>query len=270
MPAPSYYRVFLLGLLGSFFSLIPARALESDQIQIAPPMRQIQSPSPDASAEQLEKQGDELRSHKAYLDAIDYYREAMKKSPQSASLSNKVGISELMLQRPKEAARDFEHAIKKDSKFADAYNNLGVSNYVRRKYGAAIKQYKKALQLDADSASFHSNIGAAYFARKDFDHASQAYAEAVRLDPEIFEHTSHSGISAQIASPEDRAHYDFIVAKLYARAKDLDRSLQFLRKAMEEGYKGVKDVYTDPEFAELRKDARFAELMKTAPPPVPE
>ncbi len=270
MPAPSYYRVFLLALLGSFFSLIPARALESDQIQIAPPMRQIQSPSPDASAEQLEKQGDELRSHKAYLDAIDYYREAIKKAPDSASLSNKVGISELMLQRPKEAARDFEHAIKKDSKFADAYNNLGVSNYVRRKYGAAIKHYKKALQLDADSASFHSNIGAAYFARKDFDHASQAYAEAVRLDPEIFEHTSHSGISAQIASPEDRAHYDFIVAKLYARAKDLDRSLQFLRKAMEEGYKGVKDVYTDPEFAELRKDARFAELMKTAPPPVPE
>lgn len=270
MYAPSYRRVFLFALFVSNFFPISAVAVQTDQIQIAPPMPQIEAPSPNASAQELEQQGDDLRSHKAYLDAIDYYREALKKFPQSASLSNKVGISELMLQRPKEAARDFEQAIKKDGKLADAYNNLGVSDYVRRKYGAAIKQYKKALQLDPNSASFHSNIGAAYFARKDFEHASESYAEAVRLDPEIFDHTSHSGISAQIASPEDRAHYDYIVAKLYAKAKDLDRSLQFLRKAMEEGYKGVKDVYTDPEFAELRKDARFAELMKATAPPVQE
>src|SRR6266496_436347 len=250
------------------FALSAALALQTDQVQIAPPMRQIQSPPAGATAEELEKQGDGLRSQKAYLDAIDYYREAMKKSSESASLPNKIGISELMLQRPKEAARDFELSIRKDRKFADAYNNLGVSHYLRRKYGAAIKQYKKAMELEPDSASFHSNLGAAYFARKDFQHASEAYAEAVRLDPEIFDHTSHSGIAAQIASPEDRAHYDYIVAKLYAKARDLDRSLQFLRKAAEEGYKSIKDVYTDPEFAELRKDARFAELMKAAPAPI--
>jgi tetratricopeptide (TPR) repeat protein len=267
MSAPSF-RFFLPALLSSIVAISAAPALQTDHIQIAPPMRQIQAPPAGATAEELEKQGDELRSHKAYLDAIDYYREAMKKSSDSSSLPNKIGISELMLQRPKEAARDFELSIKRNHKFADAYNNLGVSHYLRRKYGAAIKQYKKALELESDSASFHSNLGAAYFARKDFELASEAYAEAVRLDPEIFDHTSHSGISAQVASPEDRAHYDYIVAKLYAKARDLDRSLQFLRKAAEEGYKGIKDVYTDPEFAELRKDARFAELMKATPAPI--
>src|SRR5438876_8449329 len=136
MYAPSYRRVFLFALFVSNFFPMSAVAVQTDQIQIAPPMRQIEAPSPNASAQELEQQGDDLRSHKAYLDAIDYYREALKKFPQSASLSNKVGISELMLQRPKEAARDFEQAIKKDGKLADAYNNLGVSDYVRRKYGA--------------------------------------------------------------------------------------------------------------------------------------
>jgi tetratricopeptide (TPR) repeat protein len=270
MSAPSFSRWFLLTLFASFLVLSTALARQTDQIQIAPPMRQIQAPPANASAADLEKQGDELRSHKAYLDAIDYYREAMKKAPDSFSVPNKIGISELMLQRPKEAAKDFELSIKKNKKFADAYNNLGVSAYLRRKYGAAIKYYKKALELEPDSASFHSNLGAAYFARKDFEHASQSYAEAVRLDPEIFDHTSHTGIAAQIASPEDRAHYDYIMARLYAKIRDLDRSFQFLRKAAEEGYKGIKEVYTDPEFAELRKDARFADLMKPTPAPIAE
>jgi tetratricopeptide (TPR) repeat protein len=242
----------------------------SDQIQIAPPMRQVPAPSPNASPADLEKQGDALRAEKNYLDATDYYRAAISKSPDSAALHNKLGISELMLQRFKEAGKEFERAIKLDKKFAEAVNNLGVIDYERRKYGAAAKQYKKALVLQPDSASFYSNLGAAYFAKKDFERATKAYAEAVRLDPEIFDRTSHSGIAAQMASPQDRAHYDYVLAKLYAKIGDRDHSLEFLRKSMEEGYKDVKNVFTDPEFAELRKDARFEQLMKSKPIAIPE
>jgi tetratricopeptide (TPR) repeat protein len=233
-------------------------------------MRQVQPPSSNASAAELEKQGDDLRSGKQYMDALDYYQAALAKEPQNAPVCNKLGITELMLQRFKEAGKDFERAIKANRKFAEAYNNLGVINYERRKYRPAIKQYKKALAIQADSASFYSNLGAAYFARREFEDATKAYAKAVEIDPEIFERTSHTGIAAQMASPEDRAHYDFVLAKLYAKMGDRDHSLEFLRKSMEEGYKDVKDVYTDPEFAELRKDARFAELMKINPVAIPE
>jgi len=249
---------------------IAAQASQSDQIQIAPPMRQIQSPPPGASAQELEKRGDELRAQKAYLDAIDYYRAALPKATQTAPVLNKLGIAELMLQRFKDAGKSFEQAIKKDNKFAEAYNNLGVIDYERRRYGAAVKQYKKAIDLSPESASFYSNLGAAYFARKEFESASQAYTKAVQIDPEIFDHSSHTGIAAQMASPQDRAHYDYVLAKLYAKMGDSDHSLQYLRRAMEDGYKGVSEVYTAPEFADLRKDARFADLMKAKPPAIPE
>jgi tetratricopeptide (TPR) repeat protein len=268
MSLASFRNTLLLAL---FASLIPCASGQStsEEIQIAPPLRRVAPPSPDAPAVELERQGDDLRSRKQYLDALDYYKAAMAKA-QTAALANKLGITELMLQRFKEAGRDFEHAVKIDRTFADAVNNLAVIDYERRKYRGAVKQYKKAIALRPDSASFYSNLGAAYFARKDFERATKAYAKAVQLDPDIFEHTSHTGITAQMASPEDRAHYDYVVAKLYAKMGDKDHSLEYLRKSMEEGYKDVKNAYTDPEFADLRKDARFDELMKAKPLALPE
>jgi hypothetical protein len=56
-----------------------------------------------------------------------------------------------------------------------------------------------------------------------------------------------------------------MVAKMYAQAGDLDHSFEYLRKAMEEGYKNIKRVYTDSEFATLREDKRFTELMAQKP-----
>jgi tetratricopeptide (TPR) repeat protein len=247
-----------------------AQLSELDQIQIAPPMSQVQPPPKDATAAELEKQGDELRAQKAYLDALDYFHAALAKSPDNPQVLNKIGIVELLLQRYREATKNFEQALKKDRKFAEACNNLGVADYLRRKYGPAIKQYKKALEIAPDSASAYNNLGAAYFARKDFVRASEAYTQAVRLDPMIFEHTSRTGIAAQMSSPGDRAHYDYVLAKLFAKMGDSDHSLQYLRKALEDGYKQVESALTDPEFAELRKDARFTDLMKARPVAISE
>jgi tetratricopeptide (TPR) repeat protein len=264
---------FLSSLVIALVIVAPAgfaQLSQLDQIQVAPPMRQVQPPSPNASVQELEKQGDQLRSEKAYLDAIDYFRAALVKAPQSAGIYNKLGISELMLQRYRDAGKSFEQAIKRDSKFSEAYNNLGVVQYERRKYRGAVKYYKKAIAISSDSPSAYSNLGAAYFAQKKFELASQMYLQALKLDPLIFDRTSRAGIAAQMASPQDRAHYSYVVAKLYAKLGDADHSLEYLRKAMEEGYKNVKDVYTDPEFAGLRKDARFAELMKEKPQALPE
>jgi tetratricopeptide (TPR) repeat protein len=238
----------------------------SDHLQIAPPLiRSVEPPASDASAESLEQRGDDLRKQKLFLDALDYYRAAIFKSPSSAALYNKMGITELLLQRWAEAKKDFERAIKYDHQFADAYNNLGVIYYVSKKYGKAIGKYDKAIELRSDSASFYSNLGAAYFAKKDFQHSVSAYSRALQLDPDVFERTSHAGISAQMSKPEDRAHYDYVVAKLYAKMGISDRSLQYLRRAMEEGYKDINNVYKDAEFASLRKDPRFAELMSARP-----
>jgi tetratricopeptide (TPR) repeat protein len=241
-----------------------AQASPSEQIQVGSPLRHTQAPLAGATPQELEQRGDELRGQKSYLYALDYYGTALKKQP-SPSLLNKIGITQLELQRFHEASKNFERAIKNDREYADAYNNLGVIYYLEKKYGKAIKQYEKAIKLRQDAPSYFSNLGAAYFSKKELEKAVAAYTEAMHLDPNIFERTSHTGVQAQMASPEDRAHFDYVMAKLFAQAGNSDRSLQYLRKALEEGYKRIDEVYKDAEFAGLRKDPRFTELMAARP-----
>ncbi len=247
------------------------QASHSEQVQVTPPaIRTVDPPAPDATVADLEARGDQLRVQKLYLDALDYYRAALAKEPNSARLLNKMGIAELMMQRNREAKKAFERSIKANQASADAHNNLGVVYYEEKHYGPAIKEYRRAIALDDTSAAFFSNLGAAQFSRREFDQAVVSYQHALELDPDVFERTSRGGVQAQLPSPEDRARYDYTVAKLYAKMGFSDRSLEYLRKAMEEGYKDFKNVYKDTEFAELRKDKRFAELVATKVPALPE
>ena len=265
----SRYGLALLFLLAPLPALPASQS--SEQLQVGPPpLHRAEPPAPGASAEQLESSGDQFRVEKNFLDAVDYYEASTKKSPNNAVLYNKIGICQLMLQRYKEAKKSFEHASKADRNHADAYNNLGVIYYQAKNYSKAIKQYEKAIALKDDAASFFSNRGAAYFGKRQFDKAVLDYAKAMEIEPDIFERTSRSGVMAQLPSPEDRAHYDYVLAKLYARKGVADLSLHYLKKAMEEGYKDIKDVYKDNEFTELRKDPRFAELMASKPPAIQE
>ena len=225
--------------------------------------------TPSMSAAELENRADELRAAKEYADAHDFYRAALSKNPNSAALYNKLGINELMSLHLRQAKSDFEHALRLDRRLASAYNNLGVLEYALKRYRGAIKNYEKAIHLE-ENASYYSNLGTAYFSNKDFRDATQAYARAVQMDPAIFDHSSRSGVSGQIASPEDRAHFSYVLAELYAKQGYSDRSLECLRRALEEGYKRVNDAYSDAAFSQLRHDPRFVELMSRRPAVIPD
>ena len=264
-------RLLLASLF--FFAVLPiplVSAQSSEQVQVGPPLHRAEPPHAGATREELENRGDQLRVDKDFFDALDYYHAALKLDANNAVLYNKAGICQLMLQRYKEAKKSFERAIKADRTHADAYNNLGVIYYREKNYNKAIKQYDKAIQIRNDAASYYSNRGAAYFSKKQFEKAVPDYSKALELDPDIFERTSRGGVLAQLPSPEDRARYDYVLAKLYAKMGDTDRSLHYLKKAMEEGYKDIRDVYKDVEFTELRKDPRFGELMAAKTTAIPE
>jgi len=259
----------LLLLCSAALLLAATEAFPQSVQQPAPfsPAQLQEIPDGSASAAELEEQGDQLRAEKRYLDSIDFYRVALQKKP-TALLWNKEGMSYLLLLRADKASKCFDHAIKLDKHAPEGYNNRGYIEQMKRKYDKAIRYYTKAISLRPDDAVFYYNMGSSYFGKHDYATAAEEYKTAFTLDPNIFIRVARTGIMAQATSPEDRAAFAFMVARMYAQAGDVDHSLEYLRKAMENGYKHINLVYTDREFATLRTDKRFEALMAQKPPAI--
>lgn len=212
---------------------------------------------------QLEAQGDQLRKERNYVEAIRYYNAALKKDPKNTMLWNKVGVLQLRTSHYREAEGAFLKALKYDGKNSHALNNLGVIAYSQKNYGKAAKFYKKALAIQEANATYHCNLGTAWFMQDKLDRAMAEYARAVELDPEVFLKTSQAGSVARIATAEDKAKYEFMLARLFAQRGDLDNCLHWLQLAKEDGY-NVKDVYKEKDFANVRQDPRLTQIV---PPP---
>jgi len=217
------------------------------------------------SVAELEKAGDQARTTKDYNLAIDYFQAALRKDHKNAVIYNKLGLAELRKDDFAAARLHFERAVKLNSKYAEAVNNIGAIDYMKKNYGSAAKYFKKAVALNETDATFHVNLGAAWFSQKKMERAIAEYMRAMELDPDALRHDSRTGISAQISSPEERAQYSYLLAKAYAKRGDVDGCVQCLKRAKEDGYRYLANVYKDEEFSRLRENPRLQEVV---PPPV--
>lgn len=209
-----------------------------------------------------EQRADIYMARKMYREAAETY---LSIKPATHIILNKAGIAHHQVGDLDGAKKLYQRAIRMNKQYAEAHNNLGAVWYAKRSYRRAEGQYKKALKLTPYSASMHSNLGTAYFARKKYKQASESYARALELDPEVFEHRSGQGTLLQERSVEERAKFNFYLAKTYARAGVVERALLYMRKALEYGFKDRKKFLNDEDFASLHALAEFQELMQLEP-----
>jgi tetratricopeptide (TPR) repeat protein len=228
----------------------------------------LKSPDQPASAalpaRQLtaQERGDIFMARKRYREALEQYQQCDQKS---AVIANKTGIAYHQLLDLGNAMKQYKRATKLDPKYSEAFNNLGTIYYSQKSYGRAIHLYKTALRLSPNSATLYSNLGSAYFSRHHIPEAMEAYQKALELDPDVFTHNSVNGILLQEQTVEDKAKFHYYMARIYAQKGMNDRALQFIRKALEEGFKDRQKFLEEPEFAALKGNPEFEELMKKEP-----
>lgn len=222
----------------------------AEQSKVAVPAPQHQLPA--------EERGDVLLAQRQYMAAIKAYREAPM---DSATVWNKMGIAWQHLFATDQAKLDYEKALRIKPNYPEAINNLGTIYYAQRNYKQAVKLYRRALKSMPRSATVYNNLGAAYFAQGKFDRGAAAYRSAFSIDPAVFSTASYQGIAA-LGSAQQQAEQNYCLAELFARAGMMDRAVQYLRKAMDEGFDDHKRLKNDRNFAALRKTAAYAQLMQ--------
>jgi tetratricopeptide (TPR) repeat protein len=219
-------------------------------------VRQPNTPTPAEAPKNVtvEMRGDIFMARKMYREALETYKTG---PADSAVLANKIGIAYHQMLDLEDARKYYERAIKLRSDYAEAINNLGTVYYARKSYRRSITQYKKALRITPDSASILSNLGTSYFARKNYELAFTTYQAALKLDPEVFEHRSSMGILLQERTVDERAKFHYYLARTYAKAGDVEHTLIYVRKALEEGFKEPDKFKKDPEFQIVRDNPEF-------------
>ncbi len=214
------------------------------------------------TAKNYEFKGDVARAREQNASAAAWYSAATRFDSHNAELFNKLGIAQLKAGEMDAARKSFSEAVKRDPAFVDALNNLGAVNCLEKRYKPAVKYLKQALALDESKASAHLNLAEAWMGQKQLERAMTEYARALELDADILNSADKEGVLAQIATPEQHALIQFLIAKAYAKRGNLEGALDYLRRAKDAHYREIASVYTDPVFAPLWKDPRLTAIVK--------
>ncbi len=246
MSVPSIFRVFLIALLACS---IPAHPQSSSPTHEPAATGMYQLPP--------ETQGDLYMARRQYVAAINAYSHA----PLLSSLTwTKIGVAYHHLFAFDEAMKDYQQALRLDSHNADAYNNIGAVYHSKHEYASAAKYYKKALKYAPRSASIYCNLGTTYFAARKYKDAERAYGHAFAIDPSAFQHNANMTVDAG-STREERIAQNYYLARTFARAGQHAQALQYLRKALEEGFHDKRKLDGEQDFAVLRNTLEFKQLM---------
>ena len=228
--------------VGQNLPLAPAVTVQSIQGQ------------PALTAEEL---GDLHMVRRRYQAAIEAYHQM----PQpTAPILNKIGMANQQMFIMEEAKRSYDAALKMDPRNPDVLNNLGTVYYSMKQYGEAERYYRKALKYRPKSALVYKNLGTAQLAGDKFKKGWDSYQTALAIDPEIFERASLYRIGEPTPT-QQRGAMNYFLAKSYVRAGMMERAVNYLRLAIDQGFTDRKKIMADKEFYALRGVSAFDQLL---------
>src|SRR3954466_105138 len=227
------------------------------------------SAAPRASV-QSSQENDELLARtymatKRYAEAALAYEKLAKSHPKEPTYLNLSGIAHMQNGELKIARTWFQKCTKLEPRFADAYNNIGATYYAEKDYKRALQFYRRAVTLQPGVASYHTNVGYAYFNMKMPVEAEQSFKRALLMDPTIFQQNDRNGSVLQDRSVSDLGQFAYTMASSYAVIGDIPHVVNYLKRALDEGYKDISKVYSDPSFAGVLADPNLQEVLNAIP-----
>ena len=183
-----------------------------------------------------------------WSECLAEYEKAIKLEPKAQTYTNR-GVAYFFLGRYAESATDFEQAVKMSPKDAtyrvnlgDAYRWSNRRDLAAASYDAAIKLAAETLQVSPNDTDALGNQAIAYAKMGNRTTALQLIGRARKLN----------------AANIDLMYWEASIQALAGHAKEAVASL---REALQHNY-SLDAIVGDPELAELRKTAEFAQMVQ--------
>jgi tetratricopeptide (TPR) repeat protein len=260
-----FQHLAALGVMAALASFCPGVFAQSSYLHpsdspnrplVVTESSQPNSNGPDSSLTP-EDVGDAMMVHQRYQAAIEAYQHASQDSP---DVWNKMGIANQMMFNLQEASRCYQMSLALNPSNPHVVNNLGTVYESEKRYGEAERMYRRSIRLAPGSALVYKNLGTVLLVQHNYKKGWEAYQTALSLDPKIF--LEHASPKVQDpGSAQDRGAMNYYMAKGCARAGMNDCAIDYLRRALNEGFTNERKLGADSEFSGLKGIPAFEQLL---------
>lgn len=206
-------------------------------------------------------QGASFLSDGDYNKAIENFSKALSLNPKSARALNLRGIAYFHQKNYRTAEEQFRQALALDASYAEASNNLGSTYFASRQLEKARDMFEKTLTLSPDSVSAHYSLGTLLLLLGEAEEGTRHLARGVELDPTFLD--AHRTLIVDVPSPEaDMGEIYFTYAKIYAQKGNVEKTIEYLTKAKQAGFRDWQRIKTEKQFEAVREDPRIQEFLR--------
>jgi tetratricopeptide (TPR) repeat protein len=182
--------------------------LEDEQ----PTRSQSLSPQGQAMHELLRKAID-LHEDENIEEAVELYRQVLKKEPDSITAQHRLGVALTSLRQMEEAATAFRHVLQRCPHHIEAQLNLGICLLENGDAEGACRQFKFVVQVAPNWPGGHAHLGNALLKLQRAGEAATSYQRSLDITP-----------SAGIYGPQ---------SNVFMILGDLEQAMSTVRQALE-------------------------------------
>lgn len=190
------------------------------------------------------------------------------------------GVILRALQKPDEAAAQFEKAVALYPNYLDAFIDLGQVYQRQNKPSMALSAYQKAAAIDSQNLSLRSAMAALFMAQNNYQEAERHITYALRQAKATGVKTSDfNGLygewfyrqkkyddaakqfTLQVQSDSNAIEGYYRLACMASIKKDEKNTLKWMELALRKGFMRFSEIDREPAFDNMKKSRKFSDLV---------
>ncbi|MCG8572392.1 MAG: tetratricopeptide repeat protein, partial [Spirochaetes bacterium] len=181
---------------------------------------------------------------KDYENTIDIFNEYIKLYPDDHIGYYNLALAYLNNEQSDQAITYFLKCYELNEKFVPNLYNIAFYYYQSKNYQESFYYFHQVINLEQNNSIIYQQLARLEYELEEYEDALTHFLKAIELD-------------------EDRTDYYIWVARVYAKAyNNKKRTLEYIEKALDKGYKNTDSLLAIEEFSTLKKLDEFNDLLK--------